>query len=232
MSITQNLELVKAKINASCHKSGRKREDVTLIAVSKTKPTEDILEIFGCGQNIFGENKVQELKKKSEILSSYDIHWHMIGHLQLNKVKYLMGVVDMIHSVDSLKLAREIDKQSARHGLITDILCEVNVSGEESKFGLDIEKVPEFVKSISSLSNIRLKGLMTVAPYTDNPETNRPFFKTLKDIMDEINKKGIKDIKMDTLSMGMTKDYEVAIEEGATMVRIGTAIFGERDYTL
>lgn len=230
-NIKENLKLVEDKILKACRFSGRNRKEINLIAVSKTKPVELIYEAYRQGYNTFGENKVQELIKKADQMSKEDIHWHMIGHLQLNKVKYLIGKVDMIESLDSEKLAREIEKQAAKKGVLLDVLCEVNVANEESKYGLLIEEVPKFMSFLSGLPHLKIRGLMTVAPLTSDPETNRPYFRTLKTLLEDINKKNIPGIRLDTLSMGMTGDYEIAIQEGATMVRIGTGIFGERNLT-
>lgn len=231
-TIAENLEQVEQKILDACKKSGRNRDEVTLIAVSKTKPIELIYEALHYGHNIFGENKVQELREKAHAMAEEDIHWHMIGHLQQNKVKYLPHLVDMIHSVESEKLALEIERQAAKSNLIIDILCEVNVAGEKSKYGLNVSEVPDFIRSLLALPHLRVRGLMTVAPYTHDPETNRPYFKELKKLLEYLNNQDITALRMDTLSMGMTADYEVAIEEGATMVRVGTGIFGERDYSV
>lgn len=229
--ISDNLEYVEQKIREACGRSGRKREDVTLIAVSKTKPVSDIEEALRAGYDVFGENKVQEIRDKSPLLPE-SVHWHMIGHLQANKVKYLIGVVDLIHSVDNEKLAEEIEKQAAKHNVVMDVLCEVNMAGEESKFGLTPEETPEFVKKIALLPHLKVRGLMTIAPYTEDPESNRVYFKGLRELKDRINEAGIPGVQMDLLSMGMTGDYEVAIEEGATFVRVGTGIFGERNYNI
>ncbi|WP_026525793.1 YggS family pyridoxal phosphate-dependent enzyme [Butyrivibrio sp. MB2005] len=231
MSIRENLETVEKNIQAACDRAGRDRSEVTLIAVSKTKPVSDIREAMDCGITVFGENKVQEIRDKTEEIKE-PLNWHMIGHLQTNKVKYLPGKVCMIHSVDKMSLAEEIEKQAAKHDLVMDVLCEVNMAGEDSKFGLSPEKAPDFVKSIAAFPHIRVRGLMTIAPYTDDPETNRPYFKALKKMLDDINSENIEGLHLDTLSMGMTGDYEVAIEEGATFVRVGTGIFGERNYNI
>ena len=231
MSIRENLEIVEKNIQAACDRAGRDRREVTLIAVSKTKPVSDIREAMDCGITVFGENKVQEIRDKTEEIKE-PLNWHMIGHLQSNKVKYLPGKVCMIHSVDKLSLAEEIEKQAAKHDLVMDVLCEVNMAGEDSKFGLSPEDAPDFVKSIAVFPHIRVRGLMTIAPYTDDPETNRPYFKALKKMLDDINSENIEGLHLDTLSMGMTGDYEVAIEEGATFVRVGTGIFGERNYNI
>ena len=228
--LKENLENVEQKIQAACERSGRDRSEVTLIAVSKTKPAEMVQEAYDLGIRLFGENKVQEIMDKSEVLPA-DIHWHMIGHMQRNKVKYIIDKVDLIHSVDSVRLAETIDKEAEKHGVIANILIEVNVAKEESKFGLMPEEVPEFVEKIAGFPHIRVKGLMTIAPFVENPEENRPIFAHLRKLSVDIAKKNIDNITMSILSMGMTNDYQVAIEEGATMVRVGTGIFGARDYT-
>ncbi len=228
--VTENLKDVEAKIQAACDRAGRDRSEVTLIAVSKTKPVEMIKEAIDCGINVFGENKVQELVSKYEELDK-GLEWHMIGHLQRNKVKMLPGRVKRIHSVDSIRLAEEIDKQFSNAGLIADILVEVNVAEEDSKFGIALDEVEEFLRKISQYSSIKVHGLMTIAPYVDDPEQNRTIFCDLRKKMVDINSKNIDNIYMDELSMGMTGDYEVAIEEGATYVRVGTGIFGSRIYT-
>ena len=228
--ITDNIDHVEKKIAEACERAGRPRESVQLIAVSKTKPVPDLMEALNYGHNVFGENKVQEIRDKVEAMGTEGIHWHMIGHLQANKVKYLIGVVDLIHSVDNDKLAAEIEKQAAKHDVVMDVLCEVNMAGEETKFGLKPEETMDFVKRISELPHLRVRGLMTIAPYTEDPESNRVYFKGLRELKDRINAEHIPGVDMDTLSMGMTGDYEVAIEEGATLVRVGTGIFGERHY--
>ena len=228
--IKENLEFVEKRISEACKRAGRDRSEVTLIAVSKTKPVSDIRQAMDCGIRVFGENKVQEIRDKhAEITENLD--WHMIGHLQANKVKYLPGIVCMIHSVDNEKLALEIEKQFSKASLVGDVLIEVNMAGEDTKFGIAPDETLEFVKSISGLKHLNIRGLMTIAPYTDDPESNRVYFKGLKDLKDKINAENIDGVHMDTLSMGMTGDYEVAIEEGATFVRVGTGIFGERDYS-
>ncbi len=228
--IKDNLEFVEKKICEACEKAGRDRSEVTLIAVSKTKPVSDIRQAMDCGIRVFGENKVQEIRDKHEVITE-DVDWHMIGHLQANKVKYLPGIVKMIHSVDNEKLALEIEKQFAKAGIVADVLIEVNMAGEDTKFGLAPDEVMDFVKTISSLEHLKIRGLMTIAPYTDDPESNRVYFKGLRELKDKINAANIQGVKMDTLSMGMTGDYQVAIEEGATFVRVGTGIFGKRDYS-
>lgn len=229
--VAENYRNVEAKVCAACSRSGRDRLEVTLIAVSKTKPVEMIREAMEAGANVFGENKVQELCEKYEVLPK-DIHWHLIGHLQRNKVKYIVGKAELIHSVDSLRLAEEISKEALKKGVEVDILIEVNVAEEESKFGVTVEDTENLVREIAALPGIRVQGLMTIAPFVEDPEENRPVFRTLKKLAVDIEKKNIDNVSMNVLSMGMTGDYEVAIEEGATMVRVGTGIFGERNYAI
>lgn len=228
--IKDNIKQVEERIQAACDRSGRKREDVTLIAVSKTKPVSAIYEVMETGIIDFGENKVQELTDKIETISE-PLNWHMIGHLQRNKVKYIVDKVKLIHSVDSLRLAEQINQEAMKKNVDVDILIEVNIADETSKFGLNTEEVIDLIKKVSTLQNVHIKGLMTVAPFTDNPEENRPYFRNLKQLAVDINCKNIDNVTMSVLSMGMTGDYEIAIEEGATMVRVGTGIFGERIYT-
>lgn len=227
--IKENLAEVEEKICNACKRAGRKREEVTLIAVSKTKPTEMMETCIEQGVTVFGENKVQELCEKYEILPK-DLHWHMIGHLQRNKVKYITDKVELIHSVDSLRLAEAISEDAVKKGIHVNILLEVNVAQEESKFGISTEETEHLLRQIAVLPNISVQGLMTIAPYTEDPEENRLVFRILKQLSVDIKEKNIDNVYMNVLSMGMTGDYEVAIEEGATMVRVGTGIFGERDY--
>lgn len=229
--LKENYAKVQKNIEAACMKAGRSRDSVTLIAVSKTKPVSDIMEIYEAGSREFGENKVQELMAKEPELPQ-DINWHLIGHLQSNKVKYIVGKVKMIHSVDSVKLAETISKESVKHNVTSDILIEVNVAEEESKFGVGLNDALPLIESIASLPNIRVCGLMTIAPFVDDPEENRPVFRKLKQLSVDIAAKNIDNVSMGVLSMGMTIDYMVAIEEGATHVRVGTAIFGERNYSI
>ena len=223
-NIALNIENVKQNIEQACLRSGRNPKDVTLIAVSKTKPNEMLMDAYNAGMRTFGENYVQELVSKIDTLPD-DIEWHMIGHLQTNKVKYIVGKVAMIHSVDSLKLAREISKEAVKRNVTADILIEVNVALEENKFGITLENGIETVTEIA-----KLPGLNISAPYVSNPEDNRKYFRDLKQLCVDINSKNIDNIHMDVLSMGMTNDYITAVEEGATMVRVGTAIFGARNY--
>ena len=229
--IAENIRSVEQRIQAACARAGRRRDEVTLICVTKTMPVTDLQEAYDEGQRNFGENRVQEIIEKYPLLPD-DIRWHMIGHLQRNKVKYLMDRVVMIHSVDSASLARTISKEAVKAGRTMDILLEVNAAGEESKFGLSYEEVLPLVREIAPLPGLHICGLMTVAPYTDDPETNREFFKKLRDLSVDIDRQSIDNVSMHTLSMGMTGDFEVAIEEGATHIRVGTAIFGKRDYTV
>ncbi len=228
--LTKNYDEVKKDIKNACKKSGREESEVTLIAVSKTKPAAMVSELYMHGCRDFGENKVQELVEKYETLPK-DIRWHMIGHLQRNKVKYIVDKVYMIHSVDSLRLAEEINKEALKKGVTVSILVEVNVAQEETKFGLHTEEVTELVAQISKLPGLKIKGLMTIAPYVENAEENRPYFQKLKQLSVDIMHKNIDNVSMDVLSMGMSGDYKVAIEEGATYARVGTSIFGERDYS-
>lgn len=227
--LRENYRDVEEKVAAACARSGRKRSEVTLIAVSKTKPAEMIQEIYDLDQRDFGENKVQELTGKIDLLPS-DIRWHLIGHLQQNKVKYIAGRVCLIHSVDSLRLAETISREALKHSCTIPILIEVNVAGEESKFGVSVEETLPLVEAAAQLPGIEIRGLMTIAPYVTDPEENRPVFKKLRELSVDIAGKNINNVTMSVLSMGMTGDYEVAIEEGATMVRVGTGIFGARDY--
>ena len=229
--IVENLQNIENRIQEACARAGRKRDEVTLIAVSKTKPVEMLQEVYKEGIRDFGENKVQELWQKIEVLPE-NIKWHMIGHLQTNKVKYIVGKTRLIHSVDSLKLAEEIQRLAEKRDVDVDILVEVNIANEESKFGISKEKVIDLVQAISRLTRVHIKGLMTIAPLVNNPEDNRLFFRGIKELSVDIELQNIDNVSMDVLSMGMTGDYEVAIEEGATMVRVGTGIFGERNYNI
>lgn len=229
--LKENLEEVEEKIAKACERAGRAREEVTLIAVSKTKPVEMLQEIYDEGIRDFGENKVQELTEKYEVMPK-DVKWHMIGHLQRNKVKYIVDKVTLIHSVDSLRLAETISREAEKKGVTVPILIEVNIAGEETKFGLSSkEEVISLTEQIAALPNLSVKGLMTVAPPAEDPEENRPFFREIRQLSVDITNKNIDNVSMEILSMGMTNDYTVAIEEGATMVRVGTGIFGARDYS-
>lgn len=227
--LQDNLKEIENRVQAACDRAGRSRDEVTLIAVSKTKPIEDLTEIYNAGVRDFGENKVQELTDKIEKMPN-DIKWHMIGHLQRNKVKYIIDKVELIHSVDSFRLAEEINIQAKKKGIVVPILVEVNIAEEESKFGVSKEDAMELVKQIATLDGLTVKGLMSIAPYVVDSEENRPYFHKIKDLSVDISNENIDNVSMDILSMGMSGDFEVAIEEGATMVRVGTGIFGERNY--
>ena len=225
--IKEHLTEVKERIEQACIRSGRNPGEVTLIAVSKTKPVPMLEEAYAAGARDFGENKVQEIAAKKPELPE-DIRWHMIGHLQRNKVGQVLGKAVLIHSVDSLRLARQIETDAAKAGLDVDILLEVNVAKEESKYGFMLEEVEDAIMTIKEFPHVHIKGLMTIAPFVENPEENRGIFKKLFEFAVDIDKKNIDNVTMGVLSMGMTGDYEVAVEEGATMVRVGTGIFGIR----
>ena len=227
--IKENLRIVEENIQKACDKAGRDRGEVTLIAVSKTKPVEDLMEAYDAGIRVFGENKVQELCDKMEKMPD-DIHWHMIGHLQKNKVKYIVGRVDLIHGVDNEELAKEINKRAEKAGVVQDILIEVNIAEEETKFGIAPDKVEDFYVNISKLPYVNVRGLMCIAPNVDDEEKNRRHFVNLHKIFVDIMNIMGNNNRVDIMSMGMTGDYRIAIEEGATMVRVGTGIFGARNY--
>ena len=228
--LAENLQQVNANIEKACAAVSRDPGEVTLVAVSKTKPVSMLQEAYDAGARVFGENKVQEIMDKYDQLPS-DIQWHMIGHLQRNKVKYIAGKVALIHSVDSLRLAKTISEEAVKHNCEIPILIEVNVAGEESKFGVSVEETLPLIEEIAKLPAIHVEGLMTIAPYVEDPEENRPVFRKLKELSVDIAAKNINNVRMAILSMGMTGDYEVAVEEGATLVRVGTGVFGERDYS-
>ena len=227
--LKDHLELVEKNITKACERVGRDRSEVTLIAVSKTKPVEMLQEVYDAGVRDFGENKVQEICEKYDKLPA-DIKWHMIGHLQRNKVKQVIDKVALIHSVDSYRLAQEISVQAQKKGITMPILVEVNIAGEESKFGISADDTIQLVEEIAALPNLKIQGLMTIAPYVVDAEENRLYFRQIKQLSVDIKNKNIDNVCMDILSMGMTGDYEVAIEEGATIVRVGTGIFGARNY--
>lgn len=229
--IAENLKRVTESVENACRRSSRPREEVTLIAVSKTKPVSLLREAYDLGCRHFGENKVQELVEKYEQLPK-DIKWHMIGHLQRNKVKYIVDKVCLIHSVDSLRLAEEISREAEKRNLTVSVLIEVNMAGEESKFGVSPREAEALIRSISPLPGIRIQGLMTIAPYVEEAEQNRRYFSDLRELAVDITRKNIDNVTMNVLSMGMTGDYTVAIEEGATCIRVGTGIFGERQYAM
>ena len=225
--IKENLVQVYGNIEKACENAGRNPMEVKLIAVSKTKPVEMLLEAYEWGCREFGENKVQELTEKFERMPK-DVKWHMIGHLQRNKVKYVVGKAALIHSVDSLKLAEEISREAMKKQVEVSILIEVNIAGEESKFGVRPQMAENLVREIAVLPGVHIQGLMAVAPYVENPEENRQYFALLKQLSVDIMRKNIDNVNMNVLSMGMSGDYMVAVEEGAVYVRVGTGIFGER----
>ena len=227
--LKDNFTEVENKICSACERSGRSRDEVTLIAVSKTKPVSMLKEAYDLGTRIFGENKVQEIVDKYDALPD-DISWQMIGHLQRNKIKYIIDKVDMIHSVDSYRLAEAIEKEAAKKDVNIDILIEVNVAREDSKFGVMPEDTFDLINEIAKLPHVHIQGLMTIAPFVENPEENRKYFNHLRKLSVDIDEKKVDNVNMAVLSMGMTNDYEVAIEEGATMVRVGTGLFGARNY--
>jgi len=227
--IKRNLEIIREKIEKAAIRSGRKFEDILLVAVSKTVEPERILKAIDEGVTDLGENRVQELTEKYDIINR-NCNWHLIGHLQTNKVKYIVDKVKLIHSVDRYGLAVEIDNRAKKIGKKVDILVQVNISGEQSKFGVSEREAPELIRKIAELENVRVRGLMTMAPFASNPETVRYVFAGLRKLSIDIEKENINNINMEYLSMGMSNDFEVAIEEGANIVRVGTALFGERQY--
>ncbi len=227
--LKDNLQSVQQRVQNACDRSGRKREDVKLIAVSKTKPVEMIREIYEEGIRDFGENHPQEIRDKVPAMPQ-DINWHMIGHLQTNKIKYIIERTCMVHSVDSIHLAEELSKAAVNHGRVMPVLIEVNMAGEETKNGISPSEALDFITRASAFPGINIQGLMTIAPNTENAEENRPVFREMKKLFIDIKDKNIDNVNMKHLSMGMTGDFEVAIEEGATMIRVGTAIFGARNY--
>ena len=225
--LLDNLFSVRERIRRACERSGRDPADVRLIAVSKTKPIPMIEAVNEAGTADFGENKPQELMRKCDAISR-PLQWHMIGHLQRNKVKYVVGRACMVHSVDSVRLALALQEEAAKKQVIVPVLIEVNMAGEDTKFGVRPEDALSLAREIAALKNLSLRGLMTIAPFTDDPESNRPYFREMRNLSIDIASKNIDNISMCELSMGMTGDFETAIEEGATMVRVGTGIFGSR----
>jgi pyridoxal phosphate enzyme (YggS family) len=230
VSIKENIDVILERAKMAAIRSGRSPEDIIIIAVSKTVDAERAREAAENGLINLGENRVQELVSKFEQLSDIDVKWHLIGHLQKNKVKYIIDKADLIHSVEDLELANEINKRALKHNITVNVLVELNIGEEDSKFGIDEKSVYEFVKSMEQYENIRVLGLMTVAPFCENPEDVRWVFKKMKEIFDKISVMKLKNVEMKYLSMGMTNDFEIAIEEGANIIRIGTAIFGARKY--
>ena len=227
--LLSNLQNVEKNIQEACEKANRSRGEITLIAVSKTKPLPMLKDIYEFGIRDFGENKVQELSEKHPQMPE-NVNWHFIGHLQTNKVKQVLDKTCLIHSVDSVRLAMAIEKEAAKKNRIVNILLEVNVAEEESKFGFKVDEVLPAIQQIATFPHVRIKGLMTIAPFVENPEENRTVFARLKKLSVDIAEENIDNVNVDILSMGMTNDYQVAIEEGATMIRVGTGIFGEREY--
>lgn len=229
--IKENLTQIQNEINKTCLSCGRNPEDVTLIAVSKTKPVSAVLEAIECGMCDFGENKVQELCDKIEAVPDH-VRWHLIGHLQTNKVKYIIGKTFLIHSVDSMRLAQKIQDEAAKKQADVDILIQVNVANEATKFGFTIEEAPKAIEEIAKFPNVHIKGLMTIAPFSETGAENRQIFRKLRQLSVDISDKNIDNVNMSVLSMGMSHDFTTAIEEGATYVRVGTNIFGERNYNI
>jgi pyridoxal phosphate enzyme (YggS family) len=227
MSIADNLKTIMDRIAAAAQRAGREPFSTKLVAVTKTVNVERIREAVAAGAVILGENRVQEAKEKIKQLSAI-ASWHLIGHLQTNKAKYAVKLFDMIHSVDSLELAKELDKQAAKIGKIQNVLVEVSIAGEASKAGVSVADVVGLVKDAAKLKNISIKGLMTIPPFLDNPEEVRPYFRALRELATSITKENISGVSMQELSMGMSEDFETAVEEGATIVRVGSAIFGKR----
>ena len=228
-TIRENIEKVRENIAEAALRSGRDPSDISLMGVTKTVDDDRIMEAIHCGIDMLGENYVQEGKRKIDKMGK-SVEWHMIGHLQTNKAKYVVRLFDMIHSVDRMKLARELDKKSRAADCIMKILVEVNISGEESKNGVAKDKAVDLVKEIASLENLSIQGLMTMPPWFDDPEDARPYFVALRELRDKIAGENIEGVEMAELSMGMSGDFPVAVEEGATIVRVGRAIFGERTY--
>ena len=230
ISIKENIDIILERTKQAALRAGKNPEDITVIAVSKTVDAEKAKEAVENGLINLGENRVQELVSKFEQLSDINIKWHLIGHLQKNKVKYIIDKAELIHSVENLELANEINKRALQHNKTANVLIELNIGEEESKFGISEDTVYEFVKSMEQFDNIRVLGLMTVAPFSENPEDVRWVFKKMKEIFLKISEMKLKNADMKYLSMGMTNDFEIAIEEGANIIRIGTAIFGARKY--
>ncbi len=226
--VAENLQIVRQRVTETCRRCGRAANDVLLLAVSKTFSPENVREAIAGGQRDFGENYVQELLAKREVLTQEPLRWHFIGHLQTNKVRSIVGCVHLIHSVDSFRLAEEIHKRAERLGRPVDILIEVHTTDEATKFGVAPAKTLDLIREIARLDRVSVKGLMTMGPFSDDPNDSRPAFRQLRELRTRIEEEAIPGVRMEHLSMGMTHDFEVAIEEGATIVRIGTAIFGKR----
>jgi PLP dependent protein len=227
--LLKRLQDIKNRIQTASRACGRNPETIRLVAVSKTVPTNRVRQAIEAGATILGENYVQEARTKFNDLATYPVSWHFIGHLQSNKAKYVVRLFDLIHSVDTLKLARELNKQSHKINKIQEVLIQVNISEEASKSGVNVKDTYNLLKDISLLENLSVKGLMTMPPYFNAPEKVRPYFAALRGLRDRLDQQGLLNINLSELSMGMTGDFEVAIQEGATLVRIGTAIFGKRE---
>ena len=230
MNIKENIDSILKKVDSACKKAGRDPNDITVIAVSKTVDSIRAKEAVEAGIINLGENRVQELIKKYDELNCTDVKWHMIGHLQKNKVKYIIDKTVLIHSLESIDLAEEINKRAVKNNLIANVLIELNIGEEASKFGINEENVYDFIKEMEQFENIKVLGLMTVAPFCEDPEDVRWVFKKMKNIYEKISTLNLKNTEMKYLSMGMTNDFEIAIEEGSNIIRIGTAIFGARKY--
>lgn len=229
--IQNNYLSVKDRVKQACIRAGRDEKDVLLIAVSKTRTYDEIDEAAKAGARVFGENKPQELRDKADALNK-EYQWHMIGHLQTNKIKYIIERACLIHSVDSYKLAEAVNKEAEKRNMTANILVQINIADEDSKFGLNLAEAEKLIRQIALLKNVKIKGLMAVPPFVENPEDNRIHFQRMRQLFIDIKEKNIDNVDMNELSMGMSGDFEVAIEEGATMVRVGTSIFGERDYSI
>jgi pyridoxal phosphate enzyme (YggS family) len=228
LEIARNLKAVRQRITETCTRCGRDPGGVRLVCVTKTMSAETVLLAIQAGAGLFGENYIQEAREKSKTLAEYPVSWHFIGHLQTNKAKYAVKLFDLIHTVDSLRLATELDREARKIGKVQNILIQVNMGKEASKSGIDAESADTLMRSLAAFPNISVRGMMVIPPFFDEPERVRPYFKGLRELRDSLNNRGISGIRLDELSMGMTGDFEAAIEEGATLVRIGTAIFGER----
>ncbi len=227
--IKNNIEIIQDNIGKACTKSGTNPNTINIVGVTKTIDIPQIEEAIEYGISFIGENKVQEIRDKYDKINK-SVKWHMIGHLQTNKVKYIIDKVSLIHSVDSIRLAEEINKRCAKNNKTMDILVQINIAKDDSKFGINPCNIKDFIDKLSNYNNISIKGFMTIIPYVDDSEDARVYFKAMKEIFDSYKTSIIKNIDMKYLSMGMTNDYIVAIEEGANMVRVGTGIFGQRNY--
>lgn len=225
--ISENIREVREQVDLSAEKAGRNSDEIKIVAVTKTVPVEKIKMAVDCGLTILGENRVQELLDKETVLAG--VNWHLIGHLQTNKVKYIVDKVAMVHSLDSLGLAGEISKRMTACGRIMEVLIQVNVAEEDTKFGIASSEVKDFINNVRKFPGIKIKGLMTIAPFEEDPEKTRPVFRQLKVLAGEVKELGFPDVEMTHLSMGMSNDYKVAVEEGATLIRLGSTIFGSRN---